>query len=95
MLYVSLMLSSCVGGQVSILTGPLRPVLYVGDSYRRAGGMVSILTGPLRPVLLSVPPGWVVMIQGFNPHRPVKAGAFTTNAGFEKALTSFQSSPAR
>ena len=63
---------------VSILTGPLRPVLsrfllHIIPHVSR----VSILTGPLRPVL-SVAATRVyrpVDTPSFNPHRPVKAGA--------------------
>ena len=36
---------------VSILTGPLRPVLRLPHGYCRGSPRVSILTGPLRPVL--------------------------------------------
>ena len=61
---------------VSILTGPLRPVLrHLSDRWPAFFRGVSILTGPLRPVLQ-----WCDALagyhnHGFNPHRPVKAGA--------------------
>ena len=63
------------GSVVSILTGPLRPVLPARGISKSAAARVSILTGPLRPVLQYHAALYHRQTSSFNPHRPVKAGA--------------------
>ena len=62
---------------VSILTGPLRPVLYNLGADRGLNFRVSILTGPLRPVLYAKAAhdsivAYVSILTG--PLRPVLSG---------------------